>query len=202
MGSDRSSAAGCVVWCGLVAGGAAAGVLLALAAELAWPTRVADGGPLAGAGLVGAVLERAALAGLVGAVIGGLSRDGQWGDSGEVAGPNQALHLAGGACRLSQVHSSRPPPASELGRSAHERACHERGPGTDGRRAGHARPARRVLGGTNAGPAGHLLGSAPGPRLTAQAGAIPRRPGVRTRRRDAPPLGVPVVGRGRSSTSI
>jgi len=71
MASGRNQAAGCVVWCGLVGGGAAAGVLLALAAELVWPTRAGDGGPLAGAGVIGEVLWRMALAGLAGAVIGG-----------------------------------------------------------------------------------------------------------------------------------
>jgi hypothetical protein len=54
-----------VVWCGLVGGGAATGVLLALVAELVWPTRAE------GVGVIGVVLERAALAGLVGAIIGG-----------------------------------------------------------------------------------------------------------------------------------
>jgi hypothetical protein len=71
VASGWNQGAGCVVWCGLVTGGAAAGVLLALAAELIWPTQVADGGPLAGAGVLGLVLGRAALAGLVGAIVGG-----------------------------------------------------------------------------------------------------------------------------------
>ena len=71
MGPSRGSAAGGVVGCGLVAGGAAGGVLLAVLAEVVWPTRVADGGPLAGAGVIGVVLWRAALAGLVGAILGG-----------------------------------------------------------------------------------------------------------------------------------
>lgn len=71
MASGEKQAAGCVVWCGLVGGGAAVGVLLVVAAEFIWPTRVADGGPLAGAGVIGEVLGRAALCGFIGAVIGG-----------------------------------------------------------------------------------------------------------------------------------
>lgn len=73
MVSDQSSAAGCVVWCGLVAGGMAVGVLLTLAVELVWPTRVDDGGPLAGAGIIMVVLWRTIFAALIGAIIGGVA---------------------------------------------------------------------------------------------------------------------------------
>jgi hypothetical protein len=72
MGSDRTTVAGCVVWCGLIAGGAATGVLLAVLAEFVRPTPVGDGGPLAGAGLIGVILWRAVLTGLVGAILGGV----------------------------------------------------------------------------------------------------------------------------------
>jgi len=42
-------------------------------AEFVWPTPAGDGGALGGAGLIGVVLWRAAFAGLVGAVIGGVA---------------------------------------------------------------------------------------------------------------------------------
>ena len=71
MRSRQNSAAGCTVWCGLVASGAAGGLLLAVLAEFVWPTPVGEGGPLAGAGVLGVVLWRAVMAGLVGAVLGG-----------------------------------------------------------------------------------------------------------------------------------
>lgn len=69
--SSQNQAAGCVVWCGLVAGGAAVGVLLVLVAELVWPTQGDGGGAIAGAGVIGMFFFRAAFAALVGAIIGG-----------------------------------------------------------------------------------------------------------------------------------
>lgn len=99
MGSHRGSAAGCVVGCGLVAGGAAGGVLLAVLAEFVWPTPVADGGPLAGAGAIAVVLWRATFAGLVGAAFAGAVAGWAVGrlrrDSGGRAGPGAAVDGGG-----------------------------------------------------------------------------------------------------------
>jgi hypothetical protein len=72
MGSGQAGFAGCVIWCGLIAGGAACGVLLSIIAEFVWPTSTGDSGPLAGVGLIGVGLLRAVLTGLSGAVFGGV----------------------------------------------------------------------------------------------------------------------------------